>query len=38
MPTAFEKDSEKRPTFFESTCDTANMTTKNANKSVMKSA
>ncbi len=32
------KDSVKRPSFFESTCDTANMTTKKAKSSVMKSA
>ena len=38
MPTAFEKASVNRPTFFESTWDTANMTTKNAKRSVMKSA
>jgi hypothetical protein len=31
-------DSTKRPSLFESTCDTANITTKKAKSSVMKSA
>ncbi len=35
---ALVNDSVKRPIFLESTCDTANMTTKNAKRSVMKSA
>ena len=38
MPTALENASVKRPTRLESTCETANMTTKKANSSVMKSA
>jgi hypothetical protein len=35
---AARTDSEKRPTFVVSTCETANITTKKAKSSVMKSA